>query len=129
MNSRNASAGSQHALADRTGHRRDRGTRIRSTIGAALIEVMHLVNAGKLRACRRPLLVAYAVVVILLTPYPWNVLLLGLIAAHGTEQMRGKRLKAESDGCSENAYCSNSRYRGERINRGKSEPSTGHASH
>ena len=33
-----------------------------------------MVGAGKRNACRRFLLVAYAVVVILLTTYPWNVI-------------------------------------------------------
>ena len=52
-------------------------------------------NAGKRDTCRRFLLVAYAVVVILLTTYPWNVLLLSLIAARRGKQVRGKRQEAD----------------------------------
>jgi hypothetical protein len=52
-------------------------------------------DAGPLRACRHLLLVAYAIVVILLTTYPWNILLLALIAAHRSEQVRGERQEAD----------------------------------
>jgi hypothetical protein len=38
-------------------------------------------NAGRLRGCRRLLLLAYVTIVILLGWWPWNILLLALIAA------------------------------------------------
>jgi hypothetical protein len=44
-------------------------------------------------------------VVILLT-YPWNILLLALIAASRTEQMRWKLQETKSDGRPENAHIS-----------------------
>jgi hypothetical protein len=54
-------------------------------------------DAGQRKACRRFLLVAYAVVVILLATYPWNILLLALIVARRPD-VREKRQEADVRG-------------------------------
>ena len=51
--------------------------------------------AGRLPAGRRFLLITYAVVVILLTTYPWSILLLALIAARRGEQVREESQEAD----------------------------------
>jgi hypothetical protein len=58
-----------------------RGTAFHARRDREALMVLSSVSAGRLRACWRWLLLIYATTTILLGWWPWNLLLLALIAA------------------------------------------------